>query len=203
MNAQQARYLADAVQKIEGWCTVEKASILYDLVLSSNSQLTAELGCFAGRSLIPMALAHKEKGSGHVIGIDAWKSSVATEGTNSPLNDDYWNRVDYPKIYSDCQKHILSHGLFDYCTTLRIKSQQAACMFDESSIDIIHQDSGHNVETITDELKLWSPLLKVGGHWVIDDCDWVEAKDGYSHLPEYGFILINDFTKWQIWQKIK
>lgn len=203
MTENQSRYISDLVPKIEGWCTEEKAKILFDLVLSSNSQITVELGVFAGRSLLPMAVAHKDKGSGIAIGIDAWKKDVCLEGTNSPLNDDYWSRVDFSKTYLECQRLIVQHKLFDYCATLKIKSQQAACLFEENSIDIIHQDSGHNVETITEELKLWSPLLKMGGHWIADDCDWVEAKDGYSHLPEYGFLLVNDFTKWQIWQKIK
>lgn len=196
--------LESVINNIPGWCTVEKANILFDTVIKSDSQLTVELGVFGGRSLSAFAMAHKQKKSGFVIGIDAWKAQVAIEGTNSPLNDEYWkNTVNYKDIYNACQNMIYFNHLEDYCDTLRMRSQNASVLFQKNTIDIIHQDSGHNVETITDELKLWIPKLKIGGYWIADDTDWVEAIEGYSHLSEHGLILEQDFTKWQIWKKVK
>lgn len=189
------------IEPLQGWCTKEKAERLFQLIKETDSQLTVELGVFGGKSLIPMGVAHREKGSGVVIGIDAWKAAVSIQGTNSPLNDEYWKTVDYSLVWKSCNDAIIVNQIFDYCTTLKIASQQAFALFDKNSIDVLHQDSGHNIETITDELKLWSPLIKKGGLWIIDDCNWVEAVEGYAKLPEYGFELMEDYTTWQVWKK--
>lgn len=195
--------LTEIVEPLPGWCTKEKAQILYDIVIKVDSQLTVELGVFGGRSLSAFAHAHKIKGSGICIGIDAWKAQVSVEGTNSKANDEYWMSVDYKSIYQTCQQMIVDNGFEGICETLRMKSQAASILFQNNSIDIIHQDSGHNNETITEELKLWTPKLKKGGYWIADDTDWVEAVDGYSHLSDYGLFLEQDFIKWQVWRKEK
>lgn len=196
--------LHNIVNGLAGWCTEIKATRLYKLIKDTDSKLTIELGVFGGRSFIPMAIAHKEKGSGFVIGIDAWKASVATEGTNSPENDKYWREtVNYKYIYDQCQLAIYSNGLEDFCDTLRMKSQTAGLLMADNIVDVIHQDSGHNTEVITAELEIWIPKLKVGGYWVADDCDWRESQDGYAKLPSFGLELVEDHVKWQIWIKRK
>lgn len=195
--------LKDIIEECQGWCTIQKAERLHRLIIESNSQLTVELGVFGGRSLAAFAKAHKEKNSGVVFGIDAWKAHVAIEGTNSPLNDEYWRNVNYTEIYNSCQNMIVKNSFDGICETIRMKSQQAAILFQDNSIDILHQDSGHNVETITEELKLWSPKVKNGGYWIADDTNWIEAVEGYSQLPKYGFELVEDYTEWQIWKKVK
>jgi len=73
----------------------------------------------------------------------------------------------------------------------------------DNVLDIIHQDSNHSSEVIIQELDLWVPKLKKFGYWVVDDCHWGESKEGYSKLPEYGLEMVEDFTQWQIWRKIK
>ena len=72
-----------------------------------------------------------------------------------------------------------------------------------NTIDIIHQDSAHNFETITAEFEAWSKKLKVGGYWIIDDCDWVEAKEAYAQIEGYGMELFEDHEKWAIYKKVK
>lgn len=195
--------LTETVESLYGWCTPEKAARLHELIISSNSQFTVELGCFGGRSLLPMALAHKEKQSGFVIGIDAWKAEVCLEGTNSKENDEYWANVDYKLVYDNCRDAIDKHDLTDYCDTLRMRSQVCGTLFTDNIIDVLHQDSSHNPETILAEIEIWIPKLKVGGYWIADDTDWKETAFGYSKLPEYGLKLVENFDKWQIWKKVK
>lgn len=187
----------------DGWCTPEKAEALYELVLKADSQITVELGVFAGKSLIPMALAHKEKKSGFIIGIDAYSAAVCAEGSNSELNNDWWkNKVDLQKIYHQCIDNIRRFYVDDYATIVKMRSQDAAnIMFRTSHIDIIHQDSNHNPETILAEAKAWTPLLKQGGYWIADDTDWIEAREAYAQLINYDLVLIDDRNTWQIWQK--
>lgn len=195
--------LIQVVKSLHGWCEPEKAQRIYDLIKEKKSSLTIELGVFGGRSFIPMALAHRDMNHGFVIGIDAWKASASLEGENSPANDEYWKKVDYRGVYKSCQEAISTHLLEDYCDTLRLKSQHAALFFADNIVDVLHQDSGHNFSVITKELELWSPKLKMGAYWIIDDCNWVESLKGYAKLPDYGFELVEDHTTWQIHKKVK
>lgn len=189
------------VDSLQGWCTQEKAQMLYDLVLSCNSQISIELGVFGGRSLIPIALAHKEKGSGFVLGIDAWNKEAATTGSNSAENNEWWEKVNYHQIYQSCIEAIENNLVSDFCGTVKMKSETLGILVRDNSIDLLHQDSSHNIETIIKELEIWIPKLKHGAYWIADDTDWTQAKDGYSKLPDYGLTLINDFNTWQIWRK--
>lgn len=191
------------ISKLEGWCTPEKANRLFDLVIDSNSNITCEIGTFGGKSLIPMGLAHKAKGSGFCFGIDTWHKDACIEGSNSEANNEWWSKLDFQKIYNGVAEAIDYYMLNDYCGTLRLKSQTVALMTADNVFDIIHQDSNHSSEVILQELELWIPKLKLNGYWVADDTNWVEAKEGYSHLSEYGLELVENYDTWQIWKKIR
>lgn len=190
------------VNTLPGWCTPEKSQELYNLTHRQKSNITVELGVYGGRSLISFALAHKDMNNGFVLGFDAYSNKVCTEGTNSPLNNEYWEKQDLQKIYKDCIDAIKNMGVDDYASVVKLKSQTAGILFREESIDIIHQDSNHNVETITAELELWTPKLKKGGLWIADDVNWVEAKEAYAKIPSYGFDLIADHYEWAVYRKL-
>lgn len=193
----------DRIDKMEGWCTPEKAQRLYELVVETDSKLSIELGVFGGRSLVALAIGHREKGSGAAIGIDPWNNKACLEGSNDKANNDWWMSLNMKEIYASCQHHIEINDLIGFCETLRLKSVDVAHLFADGIVDVLHQDSNHNPETILAELKAWIPKLKVGGYWVVDDSDWEEAKGGYDHLNEFGLVMIEDHVKWQIWKKVK
>lgn len=186
---------------LNGWCPEDKMQRLYKLVMESKPEIVVELGVWAGRSLFPMALALKEIGKGKAYGFDAFSNKVATEGTNNPADDEWWQKVDMAYIMECLEKSITFLFLRDWIIWAKSKTDTASKVFRDNSVDIIHQDSAHNVETITAELNLWVPKLKAGGYWIADDCDWDKAKEGYAKLPEHGLILIEDYQKWQIWKK--
>lgn len=196
-------FLDNSPQRMEGWCTHEKAQALYDLVTESDAQLCVEIGVFGGKSLIAMGLACKDKGSGGVIGLDPWNNKACTEGSNSEANDKWWMSLDLVNIYMGCINAIRRNGVFEQCNTLKLRSADSAKLFVNNLCDIIHQDGNHNPESITKELKLWIPKLKVGGFWICDDVDWVEAAEGYAKLPEYGLELVYDYKTWQVWKKVR
>ena len=195
--------LKSLVKSLPGWCTPEKAQRLFDLVIESNSQLTCELGVFGGRSFIPIALAHKRKRTGFALGFDAWKKEVSLEVTNSPENNKYWSKINYSEIYRDCISNIQVNEADCFCSLVRMRSQDAGPLMADNVIDILHQDSAHNVETITAELNLWVPKVKIGGYWVADDLLWDEARGGYAKLPEFGLEMIEDHHDWGIFKKTK
>jgi len=187
----------------KGWCEEPKAQRIYDLVKETDSKITVEMGVFYGKSLFSLALAHKDKGSGFAIGIDPWSKNACVEGTNSPANNEWWSGLNFWAIFQNCLHDIEQLGLSDFCNIIRMKSQSVGLLMRDNSVDIIHQDSNHNIETITAELELWTPKLKVGGYWIADDTGWVETQEGYAKLPEYGLELVENHTTWQIWRKVK
>lgn len=190
-------------EKMEGWCNEQKAQRIFELVQETDSKITVELGVFGARSLVALGLGHKEKNSGFVIGIDPWNNKACLDGGNDPANDAWWLSLDMKAIYDSAQHHIEKNELKGFCDTLRFRACDVAVLFPDASIDILHQDGNHNYQSITNELKAWTPKLKIGALWISDDTDWPEAQDGYSLLPEYGFEKIEDYTKWQVWKKVK
>ena len=68
------------MRQLEGWCSEQKASILVELVLKTRPEKIVEIGVFGGKSLVPMACALKENGSGKIYGIDPWSSAESVVG---------------------------------------------------------------------------------------------------------------------------
>jgi len=195
--------LAPIINQMEGWCTAEKAERIYQLIIDTNSQFTVELGTWGGRSLIPMALAHKEKNSGFALGIDAWKVDACLSPENSEANDEWYKSVDFKYIYDCCQKEIFKNRVQDFCDTFRSRTDYASFIFANNTIDVLHEDSSHNESTIIAELNHWIPKVKIGGYWIADDTHWKEVKTAYSKLPDYGLELVEDYETWQIHRKVR
>jgi hypothetical protein len=197
----------DYLNTLHGWCDEEKMEKLHELVVKCSKDfpdtqlLTVELGIFGGRSLLPMALAHKELQNGYAIGIDSYDNVTPTEGTNAPANNEWWSKLDIKGVFNSFVKATERKEWSGYVKYLKGRSDSFADKFPDNSITLLHQDSNHNVETITKELELFAPKIKMNGYWVIDDADWQEVKEGYAKLPSFGFELVEDFGTWQVWRK--
>lgn len=193
---------------LHGWCEEEKMLKLYELVKQCSEEikdtvpLSVELGIFGGRSLLPMAYAHKELRKGFALGIDSWDNVTPTEGSNAPANNEWWSKLDIGSVFASFNRATLKSEWSGNVKYLKGRSDAFAKDFADESITILHQDSNHNSEVITKELELWSPKVKTGGYWIADDTNWVEAKEGYGKLPAYGFELVEDFGTWQMWKKV-
>lgn len=191
-----------------GWCTPEKQQELHNLVLKTYNEFegieikSVELGVFGGKSLFPIALAHKELNAGKALGIDTWDNEAPLEGTNSPENNHWWANLDIAGIETTCRKNLIALELQKHCLLKKARTtDEAFTKIADDSVTLIHQDSAHNREVIIKELLFWAPKLKVGGYWVADDTDWVEAQEGYSTLSLFGFELVEDYGKWAVYQK--
>lgn len=189
-----------------GWCSEEKMRKLYELVHQTHRQfggeiLTVEQGVFAGKSLFPMAIAHKELQAGVCWGIETFDNVAPLEGKNHHDNDKYWANVDMDVVYAQFLQGNINFKLRGYCKWLHMKSYEAAKYFEDNTVTLCHLDSAHNEEVITKELESWTPKLKVGALLICDDTSWPETKEGYAKLPYFGYELMEDFKDWQVWQK--
>lgn len=201
--------LNSIVNSLEGWCSAEKAQVLFDLVLKSDSQISCELGVFGGRSLIPIALAHKAKNSGFVLGIDAWTKEASVEGSGAfkdgvtaKENDEWWSKVNYPSIHAGCILAIDKYGVNDYCGTVRMRTLSVGLLIRDNSIDLLHQDSNHSEEVSCAEVEMYFPKMKDGSYWISDDTDWTTTQKSQELLQDKGFTLIADYGNYKVFRKI-
>lgn len=188
-------------QDLPGWCSLEKAEQLCELVLAHKPEIIVETGIFGGRSLIPLAAACKYLNNGIALGIDPWEVDASLEGTHKPADFQWWSKLDHEDIYRAFVRGGLEFNLGPYCRWLRMKSEQALRFFDNQSIGLFHQDSNHSEEVSCRELEQWMPKVKSGGIWILDDTDWPTNQKAYNRLLQISKAVLFDNGKWVVCQK--
>ena len=190
-----------AIGGLHGWCTVEKGVRLTELIEEAHADLSVELGVFAGRSAIAMAIGHQILGKGHVVAVDAWDVAASLEGENHPGNDEWWARVDMEAIYQHFVQAVDRLGLAPHFRIVRERTERAASLIPDGSIAILHQDSNHSEKVSVTEIELWTPKLRPGGLWIMDDSHWPTMQRAKALLMERGFAVIEDHESWLVSRK--
>lgn len=188
-------------ESIHGWCTREKANKLIELVNEVKPSLCVELGVFGGRSLLPIALAAKSFNS-RVIGIDAWTAQASLEGTNSKENDDWWSKIDYNNMYQYTINIMVENQV--QVDLWKAKSNEVVGKFEDSCIDLLHQDSNHSEEISCEEVELYCNKVRVGGYWVFDDTNWQTTQKAQQLLLTKGYeeTYSAPNNEWKVFKKI-
>lgn len=192
-------FKSDGYKSLHGWCTTEKAIRLFTLAKSIDNPTCVELGVFAGKSLLPIALG-SDRGS--VYGVDAWEKDATLEGENDIENDKWWANIDYDYFYL-YTKQLLEKYNITNCKLLRNKSCNIDVLnlFENESIDILHQDSNHSELISTNEVYAWRNKIKKGGYYIFDDTNWKTTMAAQNLLLDSGFIELEDFNTWKIYRK--
>ena len=195
--------IPESIFNMNGWCTKEKATRIYDLVVDSKPMEVLELGVFAGRSFIPMALALKRNGQGHITGIDPWARSNSLENyQNDDPNFIWWNSLDHDMIFKCFKESLSTYQVEDCSRYIRGTSVDSCQSFADLSIDILHQDGNHSEQTSSKEVNIYTPKVKKGGYWIMDDTDWESTKKAQNLILEKGFTLYEDHISWKIYKKL-
>lgn len=184
---------------LPGWCTPEKGRRLLDL--AQGTTLCVELGVFGGRSLVAIALALKSQSFGEVHGIDPFTPTAALEGTNDPANNEWWSKLDYEAVACTAQEALYRLELIPYAHLIRMRSADVAKYYRDGSIDLLHQDSNHSEENSCEEVRLWAPKIRHGGHWIFDDTNWASTRRAQSELEAAGFEELEDHGSWKIYRR--
>jgi hypothetical protein len=195
MNKLQAIINSGEYEKIEGWCTVEKALKMASLIKPTD--FCVELGVWGGRSLLPICCMTKNK----VIGIDAWSKQSSLEGKNDKENDIWWSKIDYDKMFEYTKSILSKYGCVN-ARLIRCKSKDVSNMFLDESIDFLHQDSNHSELISCEEVELYHKKVKKNGIWVFDDTDWETTIKAQKLLENYGYKEIYNSGKWKIYRKL-
>lgn len=170
--------------KMQGWATLAKAQTLAALIVAFRPKVSVEIGVFGGRSLIPIALAHKEVG-GRVIGIDPWTAEAAVEGYDKQ-NSEWWGRQNVlNQVKDETFRWIKNLNLESCCEIIQKKSDDAP----EIDCDLCHVDGQHSEVCRRDVIKYVLPMKK-GSIVVMDDIDW--TNNGVAHVSEAVGIMTNN-----------
>lgn len=177
--------------QITGWCPVPKALELASAVLALRPKVILETGTWAGRSLLPMAIASHAIDAGRVICIDPWSAEASVEEYDKP-NVDWWKKVDHEKIYQQFLGHLRRLGLEQRVEVLRMKSDDAPV---PEQVDFLHLDSNHTALASREVMK-FATRVRVGGICVLDDLEWktggVECvAQAVELLLELGFVELH------------
>lgn len=149
------------------WCSEEKVHLLMDLVEREQPENCVEIGAFTGSSILPVAVALKYVGRGHVTAIDAWSKKIATKHLErNDSNRAWWARVDMKGAKKACQQ-LLKKWSLDNCTLIAQTSRKAAKNI--SDIDFLHLDGDYSERGAAEDVKLYVPKVKQGGYILISN----------------------------------
>ncbi len=72
--------IAQTLAQMEGWCSLDKAMKVSNLITTESLRRCVEIGVFGGRSVVAMALAQQRANiDGYVVGIDPWRNADCLE----------------------------------------------------------------------------------------------------------------------------
>jgi predicted O-methyltransferase YrrM len=178
--------IISALPAIQGWCTERKAVWLADLIAENGCGRVLEIGIFGGRSLIPMAMAVKDRvPEGSVFGVEAWSNAVAVETATSAESDTWWREVDLKAIKAGFLRNLLENDLTGIVKVLEMSSDQAFKQLTATGIehfDLIHVDGSHSQAQALQDVEMWAGLLQPGGILVLDDIGWPSVQGARDHL---------------------
>ena len=156
-------YLNRYHKDVDGWCSIDKANKLVNIITGSMPDLCVEIGVFGGSSLLPQAIALKQNGKGLIVGIDPWTHEAALEEMVNDANKSWWGTVNLQKIYQKLAAMINQLKLNDYVDLIKDKADNVVDNFKDETIDILHIDGNHCEKMAYADSKNYLPKVKKGG----------------------------------------
>ncbi len=161
--------LEELMPQLHGWCSLEKAITLYNMVRAARPTIICEVGVWGGRSFFPMAMAQRENHHGSIIGIDPWNSEASTEGQTTESDSKWWQEVaSHELVYQHFLHHMNKLGLNNICEIHREKSEK---IDPPSEIGLLHLDGNHGPQAYNEAVRL-APKVMKHGFVVLDDLSW-------------------------------
>lgn len=161
---------------------------LAEAILKLHADISVEIGVYAGRSLVPMAMAHAEMNHGVVWGIDPWtpQASVAGQGK---ADAEWWGKLDHEIMYQKTLDTLARLGLTGVVNILRATSDAVE---PPDVIDFLHLDGNHSEQSVRD-VERYANRVRNGGMVFLDDVHW--SNHGVEHAKErllgMGFELVS------------
>lgn len=198
----------DLIKNIDGWCSQEKMTKMYNLIIDTNPSCLVEIGVFGGKSLLVQAFGLRENQKGIIHGIDSWNIKDCLSGMKLEEHINWWSNLDYEKIYNGCIRAIEENKMEKYIELHKMTSEEYSKIID-FEIDILHIDGNHEEESSCKDVELYVPKVKHGGYIWFDDIGWKQTEKAVNLLEtKYKCKLIDsamsdDLNNWcNLYQKI-
>lgn len=188
-------YITKVVPTMEGWMSEEKGRALARHVLDTKPEWAVEIGVFAGRSLITIALAMRHNGRGSVNGIDPWSESESVKGfLVGEENHEWWKNIEHSKFLKQTEDSIKAMGVDRQVALIISTSEEAlkaAKMVYENGqqIDLLHIDGNHSVTSALFDVENWVPLVQSGGSVWLDDRSWASTKKAQERILDFCDLI--------------
>jgi len=181
----------DYDQKVHwGWASLNKSGYFIDCVeeicTRVDNPVCVEIGVYAGKSLLPIAMSLQRNKKGIVYGIDPWSNEEAIKGYSGP-NEYYWGSIDLKEKYQFFQNLILEFDLSKYVITVVDASDNVP---EIKNIDLLHIDGQHTEQAVRDAKKFASQVT-LNGYCFVDDITWGEVADLPYLLKDMGFVEVH------------
>ena len=103
----------------------------------------------------------------------------------------WWQNLDYTKIYNGCINSIVNNNLEDFVKIHRLTSLEYSTKID-FEIDILHIDGNHEEESSCRDVELYLPKVKKGGYIWFDDANWYQTQKAISLIEnKFGCKLVD------------
>lgn len=154
--------MIDRYKNIFGFFDYSK---LYSMMVDKfpDGSAFVELGVYFGKSLCYLAEECIKKNKKiKLYGIDHWKDLIHEFDENPDIvpKEIFDANKTWQDVYDAAIKNLKR---FDNVTLIKEHSQLAASLFNDSSIDFVFVDAGHDYESVTNDLIVWMPKLKPSG----------------------------------------
>jgi hypothetical protein len=181
----------DYDQKVHwGWASLNKSGYFIDCVeeicTRVDNPVCVEIGVYAGKSLLPIAMSLQRNKKGIVYGIDPWTNEEAIKGYSGP-NEYYWGLIDLKEKYEFFQNLISEFDLSKYVITVVDASDNVP---EIKNIDLLHIDGQHTEQAVRDAKKFASQVT-LNGYCFVDDITWGEVADVPYFLKDMGFVEVH------------
>lgn len=180
----------NTIKNIEGWCSLDKMTTMFDLIVEIKPQKIVEIGVFCGKSLIVQALALKNNQKGIIIGIDSWNNNDCIKEMKTEIDIQWWKNIDLQKCYLDCLNNINKFDVKDYVKIHKDTSENVVSLI-QNEIDILHIDGNHETENACKDVMNYVPKIKTGGYLFFDDAGWKRTQKAINTIErEFKMKLI-------------
>lgn len=177
-----------AQPSVHGWCSLEKASIFWDLILEIKPSVCVEIGVYGGSSFFPIASALKYLNRGIVYAIDPWDTFECIRYYDpenlDPVSDEhernYWVRLGIEQFHQYFLNVLSHYQLEKYSVVLRKTSKEAASLI--GPIDFLHIDGNHTDIGAAIDVELYLPKVRPGGYICINDTLWPAMQAAVERL---------------------
>lgn len=176
MSADRERAL-DASGEIAGWLTRAEAGLLFDAAAAAPAgQAVVEIGSFAGKSTVALALGARAGAGARVYAVDPHTGSSETAAVTGFLD-----------TFELFKANLERHGATRQVDVVRDFSVSAAARF-ERPVAFLFIDGAHGYRAVRDDFDSWLPKVVEGGSIAFHD-SWVLPFPGPNLLTTRELLL--------------